>query len=181
MRFSEYGFDRSAFGFGGGGGIKSIQHGLLSMAGTSANVTITEVDTTKAIIIFSSYNSDVTSMTADKSVVRASITSSTNINFVAQTAASLNSQIAWTVVEFNNVKLLQKGTFTQAGGVGITKSISQVNVNKSLLFYSFTTESTDTNILQILSRAYIEDSTTLSFSFPTGSNVTCNWQLVEFN
>ena len=180
MRFSEYGFDRSAFGFGGGGGIKSIQHGLLSMAGTSANVTITEVDTTKAIIIISSFNNEGMPDAAARYVVRASITSSTNINFVVQTA-SVYTQIAWTVVEFNNVKLLQKGTFTQAGGVGITKSISQVNVNKSLLFYSFTTESTATNITQILSRAYIEDSTTLSFSFPTGSNVTCNWQLVEFN
>jgi len=181
MRFSEYGFDRSAFGFGGGGGVKSIQHGLLSMVGTSANVTITAVDTTKAIIIFSSYNSDVTSMTADKYVVRASITSSTNINFVVQTAASLNTQIAWTVVEFNNVKSLQKGSFTQQGGIDITKSISQVDINKSLLFYSFTTKSTFTNILQILSRAYIEDDTTLSFSFITSFDVTCNWQLIEFN
>ena len=160
----------------GGNNVKSVQRGNTKIGRVSTlNIAISEVDLTKAIVKISpmaySGNSNLT-------CVKAVLTSSTNLQLTIDTAAGSNvgeSQLSWEVIEFNNVKSLQKG-LKSVTGLNNPQAISEVDPTKSILFYSYSTKrSQETNV-----NGYLNSSTQLMFS-AWGSEIhSVAWQVIEF-
>ena len=84
---------------GGGGGVKSVQRGKVSIP-TSANfvtVTITAVDTTKTMCNFLGVScvADVNALT------RMSLTNSTTLTFTRSNSSGASGTISWEVMEYS--------------------------------------------------------------------------------
>ena len=93
----------SQFGFGGG--IKSIQRGLISMTATStATATISPVNTSKSILYFLGNSTAPNSDTLSNSINRMAyltLTDSTTITASgAPTSASSGMAVSWQLVEY---------------------------------------------------------------------------------
>jgi hypothetical protein len=106
------------------------------------------------------------------------LTTGSNINFsTGLTGAEIS--VAYQVVEFENIKSLQSGEFTYAG-VETTITVNSVDLNKSVLYFSFSTDSTSNLIILSALRGSINNATQLLFSHNAGLNFFINWYLVEF-
>jgi hypothetical protein len=92
--------------FSGGGGIKSIQRGTITVTATTATATISAVDTAKTMLNFCGCSSGRVSAgtTTDISVVgRIALTSSTQItaNNTVSTSVGNSTITSYEVIEFN--------------------------------------------------------------------------------
>lgn len=167
-----------------GSNIKSIQRGSFVYSNkTTFNVTISSVDMSKSIVIVST---DSRTGSAGKNSVVGNLTTSTNINFSTYYAdASFNNYVSWQVIEFNNVKSLQRGTqalITTDTTKNIT--ISAVNDLKSIVFASVRTDDNSNNYSSENSIcAEITTTTNILFTRynPFATNATIYWQVIEFN
>ena len=113
----------------GGSSIKSIQRGSVAISSTSViNVPITSVDLTKSIVLFTH---QVPTSTTDVSntFVTAELTTSTNIAFTRGGTGN-GGTIKWEVIEYNNVKSVQSGSYLSTLA-SETKTITSVNTSKS--------------------------------------------------
>jgi hypothetical protein len=150
--------------------IKSYQNGYTSIPAytpAGVSVTISAVDLTKAIVIVHC------PPTGNINSVTAVFTNSTTITFTPPfSSASSVPAIYWEVYEFNNVKSLQRGSYT---GVG-TITVSNYNVAKSMLFYSYTSSASAQNIMAVMVKY---NSTTIQVVELDSAGITC-WQLIEF-
>lgn len=177
-------YNGSAFilqGEGGEGTVKSVQRGKINVTTPVVTVTINPVDLTKTVpkISFSAGTNDDRTQ---RFYTSAEITNSTTLTLRSGTAlAHPNALVYWEIVEFNNVKSLQSGTidmyYTEA-----TQTINEVNMSKSVLFFSYTTPGMDAvEAYGPLLGGTIENSTTISFQQYLYSNSkTVKWYVVEF-
>ncbi len=155
--------------------IKSIQRGQFTTTGTSQTISISSVDTTKAIIRVSDGTSDNVMNNIDYAVVFAS---STQLTLTVNTW-TVGRTINWEVIEFYNVKSLQTGSYVLSTGSGVEQSItiSSVDVTKALLFISETT-----NNATAAGVAINRIKTATSIGVLTWSTTkTIKWQVIEFN
>lgn len=112
--------------------VKSTQRGSTTLSGaTSIDVTITAIDPTKSILIFTAGEAGGT--TLPNVMVEGILVNATTIRFRKGTATGYTT-IKWQVIEFNNVKSLQRGEITIAGSTA-TAAITAVDLNKSVLFH----------------------------------------------
>lgn len=160
-----------------GSNIKSIQRGTATMNSTTVNVAISAVDLTKAVVIvnFASLNANITDSEVS---IKATLTSSTNLQLSNIVATYGIIVVSWTVIEFNNVKSLQSGSYTSTS-TSDSITISSVNMAKSQLFYSSTSNNGNPS-QYILLNCYLSNATTITISHYAATRVI-SWYLVEFN
>jgi hypothetical protein len=156
--------------------VKSIQRGSIAITSTSQNIVISAVTTANSIVRI--YNqASTSSSTGDFS---GTLTSSTNLN-ITNSMWTVSQTIYWEVIEFNNVKSLQTGTYslsvTSTTGVMQTVTISSINSVKALLFSNETSSSSTADGQSI---GVILNSTTLGFNTVYATK-TIKWQVIEFN
>lgn len=162
--------------------IKSMQSGDASIATNvgGTNITIETVNLSKAIVLITESNSTSTG-NPQYVKVRAKFTSPTNINLVREgTSSSISCEISWKVIEFNNVKSLQYGDYSlTVANSERPVTISSVNTNKSMLFFSFSSSLTSNDTIAMMCKGKILDSTTINFKSGSAT-IVISWFLVEF-
>lgn len=168
-------------GVGGGSNIKSIQRGSATIGAglTYLDVTISNVDSTKTVVIL---NSDITSGALSQTLVRGVLTSNTNLRLSVGGTTSAINVVQWQIIEFQNIKSSQQGTSVASASTSdILTTISSVNMAKSILFFTCdsanTTASTFVNSLISLS---ISTPTTLAYHNPDSYTKNVSWYVVEF-
>lgn len=181
--FRKVGTDFLASSSGGGVTIKTLQRGttVIGVNQDIVNVTITSVDATKAIIRFGFYtNTNV----ASKAFVTGVFSNNTTLLFARNVSdASATVTIYWEVIEFGNVKSVQKGSTSSAvSSSGTNVTISEVNTSNSLIFYSFTAASNDTSGKTVEAARFVNSTTISLLGQPSGSGTNYfNYQVIEFN
>lgn len=125
--------------------VDSIQTGaqtISSSDGTTIDVTVTSVDTSKALVMYTHRSADNAGR-GRRHIFTAVLTTSTNLRFVRdQSSSATDVTLEWTIVEFTDADV-------QSGTQSITAtstSISITDVDESRAFVS-TTMSTDRNNL----------------------------------
>lgn len=173
-----------------GGNIKSIQRGEVAYSSladsVSKSITISAVDLSCAIIIVEQDYYPVSYEDAVNIVkFRGSISNATTIlleRYYGQNLSySSTGKIYWTVIEFENVKSLQKGSVQIKGAY--TSTITAVDMDKAIVFYSFSPQMVGTSIVyhEAMGRVILSNSTTVSFNAPPDSYLKINYQVLEFN
>lgn len=161
---------------GGGSNIKSIQYGDTSMSGSTLDIPISIVDLTKSIAIVS-YTSGTDAANTSSPMAQFPNAGILNIS----TAGISNSTISWRVIEFNNVKSLQKGSITLSATGNVPATITAVNRSKSIVVGSFKTNDTNTNAKHQMQRWHLPTDTTVEVYFGESiSNGTAYYFVVEF-
>lgn len=153
--------------------IKSIQRGIIDVTSVSTNIAISTVDLTKSIVRIV----NETQLVTKYGDTMGSLTAPTNLN-LSFNAYMAHNLIKWEVIEFNNVKSLQSGTYIlTVSGVEQIVPISTVNPLKSLLFFSETTDDTSANAIAL---GRIVSAASIGFkSMPVNKYI--KWQVIEFN
>lgn len=165
----------------GGVRIKSIQTGAITISGTNltATATVTEVDTTKAVLI-----SNGCRMASDNGSTSAHIVLTNKTTITATRASygsSSNTIVSYTLVEFEGVKSIQAGTIAMASpNAFATATVTEVNTDKSLLFNNgFTASNSDFTVMPTMT---LTDAVTITASKGfTNFTTTVAYMLVEFN
>lgn len=167
---------------GGGSNIKSIQRGsfVFGYAETNKKITISNVDLGKTIVRLHYHEIGVSNSNSQK--VRVQLLSGTQIEFNLEGTPTDNSTIYWEVIEFDNVKSLQRGSVI-VDSPQVDMAINPVDIQKSLMFFSNSTANTITQ-----SRVFDRN---VSYSFFTNSFIRwkqngsyikkTDWQVIEFN
>lgn len=174
----------------GGKNIKSIQRGILRLddIGGSETVTISAVDLTKAVVKISFSGMGYTfTDTTRYSLVQAKLTSSTTI-VISRGEDSGDMRVWWEVIEFNNVKSLQKGdanalVYNGVYGFDVQEvSISTVDPLKSIIFFSYKTTALggSSSIIDAFISCEVM-ANLLRFEVKIDASNEIHWQLVEFN
>ena len=168
---------------GGGSNIKSIQRGSVTpwnnTTQTIANITINVVDISKSILLIrpnyrGTYGFD--------DVTSGLLTTSTNLQLIRSSKLNaVASVIYWEVIEFNNVKSLQKGYVNTAGGLTArNETIPEVNVEKSTIFTSqINSLVNSTTHKQSICGADLTTPTNLAL-YSDRTDTTVYWQVIEF-
>lgn len=168
---------------GGGSNVKSIQRGTTILTAQSLDLTISSVDLNKSIVIMS--YSDLNNSSDGNSLIRAKLTSATNINFYLG-EYSTPKYIEWQVIEFNNVKSIQRGDFTTPSTTitaYVDKSsvtINSINTSKSLIFASFASELGYSSRYTMIGNFQISNATTITLAKGNSVQRFWHWQVIEF-
>lgn len=152
--------------------IKLLQRGRVGFNGiTSVDVATEEINLDKTVLYFEYTRG---SSSVGEQYIMGSIIDSKTIRFVNTTADTDSGYIEWQLIQFNNVKSVQRGT-TSAGPT--TATINEVETTKSLLFTSYRITAAYGSYANCAGR--LTNSTTINFYFPGGSPIF-HWQLIEF-
>ena len=164
-----------------GSNIKSMQSGTYTLTSTNGTVTISNVDLTKAFLIFS-YTPSSADTSAAKQITTGVLTNSTTITFTANSVPT-GTLITWQVIEFNNVKSNQRGSIGAPTSTTQNITISNVNPSKCLYFISLTSAQGGTSAGWVLFSAVLSSSTNFLITWGNnyGAVLSCNWQIIEFN
>lgn len=176
------GLDKYKVSGSGGSNIKSTQRGVASYTGrTILDITISSVDLTKSIVKVSQIHGFDT---AAKVMIKAELTSPTNLQLTTVTADGGASTITidWEVIEFNNVKSLQRGSVSSSTTSETVVTISAIDPNKSIIFFSYKhTNAVSTDVSQtFLSAGRIINSTSIGL-WNKKAGADFHWQVIEFN
>lgn len=173
--------DLSIHGLIGGGGknIKSLQRGSHTMTATSNNITINSVDISKSIVKISIKSNSATG-NERVSFVLARLANSTTLTLeIDLFSAGIMPVVEWEVIEFNNVKSLQRGTFTfSATSTNVT--ITSVDTTKSVIFFSHTCQIASGFPGRSIMSGKISNATTLNFAQVQADSKSVHWQVIEF-
>lgn len=168
----------------GGSNVKSIQRGTVSFASTdlTKNITINSIDITKSIVLITSVAYGAYSF---MELFKSSIVDATTINISRAVASNQEySKIVWQVIEFNNVKTLQKGDASFTSGQTKTVTISTIDTAKSMLVFSFSANNNGYSYPhKMIIAGEISSATQLIFTASEAINNSYNihWQVIEFN
>lgn len=173
--------------FGGSEGIQSLQTGVfgISKGSTNVNISINEVDPNKAVVfLLSSRIGSGAHNTPRDALLAIDLTSPTNIN-VSRAGNGESCQFVWCVIEFANIKSLQRGVVNAPFNASnlFLVNINTVNVSKSIVVFSYKSLSTANSIGEVMMVGRVLDSTTIRFEVPLDvlSTKEIHWQVVEFN
>lgn len=165
----------------GGVKIKSLQRFVKTMVSDDSDfVTISAVDVDNTVVTVSTFtNSDNTQNT----ILTAELVNSTTVQLVKGAASgTVESQV--TVTEFTKLKSKQTGTANSANGDATTDvTITAVDVDNFMLFWSVRTNNADEPMTQWFSTAQVLSTTLLRFEANTSgaaSDLTYKWQVIEF-
>lgn len=173
-------------GVGGGSSIKSVQHGFFSLPKTETvkNITVNAVDNHKSIVLISLYTEDGNVYNKAINFI-ADVDSPTNIRIERKSESNSSSTLymSWQLVEFDNIKSIQKGQFTYSQYVSSEEiiPIENINMGKSVVFFTHTTTSIVANTANNIERLVrIKSNNELGIYTPQLGDII-NWQVVEFN
>jgi hypothetical protein len=160
--------------------IKSTQRGtyVFSTTEVTKDIAITVIDTSKSIILVTSNNPNgtvntyVQSYSASGEILNA-ITIRLERGGIAE---STTTRVNWQVIEFNNVKSLQRGITSSP----TSQPITMVDVSKSMFIYSTSSENTGTLYYYLACDSWLVDSTHICTN-QKGNSCKVKWQLIEFN
>lgn len=165
--------------------IKSIQRFEDFIQGSTKDITIQAVDTSKAIVLISFSEGNTDAHAPAKLYCSVELINATTVrvrrvsNFVG--TASRQARFNIQVIEFNQVKSKQVGSFVHSSYLqNIT--IASIEPSKSILYFERTNTKPDdgsTLTLDYVS-GKIVNSTTLKFESQVQTNQTIYWQLIEF-
>ena len=163
----------------GGGVIKNIQRGIATKLSsvTFVDIPINAVDITKSIVIVTSRYVSGSSVQGNTLLAKAKLINSTTLR-ISTNATGAEISTAYQVIEFEKIKSLQTGDFIHAGG-DITLPITTVNIGKSMLYFSFSTENIANSLVLSLTRGSVESTTQIKFSNNVATNFSIQWYLVE--
>jgi hypothetical protein len=170
-------FIRSA----GGSSIKSIQSGEAIITTSNAiDIPIDEVDLNCSVVYITRSVSNGSSNYSD---VEATLTTPTNLELQVGNDNVIPT-VRWFVVEFNNVKSLQTGRtyHAQASGTEDPVAITEVDLTKSLLFFSYSSSSALNVTISVAGKFSASNRITFlregvgTISYPT----TIRWYVIEF-
>lgn len=176
----------------GGSNIKSIQRGFIQLDNGGASpytnsITISAVDLTKAIIkiTVNGNDPDNTYYTVERHCVKASLTNATTLALylTAATISPYCPSVSWEVIEFNNVKSLQKGTTAMAGTLGsVNQTIAAIDMAKTIIFFSHSMTGPAGNLLYQNVSCVLASTTQLTFRRLILASVSNSiyWFAVEF-
>lgn len=162
-----------------GGGLKKVQRGAF-IPGTlsTRNIAITSVDLSKSVVrLFPRYANGYAGYHTFTGV----LSSSSNIQMVRQFTTNNQNEVIWEVLEFENVKSLQRGTASPVGNE-LTVPITAVDTGKSVLFFTFRSndaQNLDSGILNVIGK--VLDSNNIHFYRGSiNGTTTINYELIEF-
>lgn len=165
----------------GGGNIKSIQRGTTTgiVAGQATqDIPISKVDPNKSIVLIE--NTAGTAFATKLTLGQ--LTSETNLRLTRDGTTGLGATIFWQVVEFENIKSLQKGVTNIATTGAIT--ISSVNTLKTITFNSGLKSSAASTSDLAAIRMNLSSATNINVVVAGGEGgytADVGWQVVEFN
>ena len=146
------------------------------------NIPIETVDINKAVVIVRPYYASAGGATPYVSVTRALGYLLNNNTLRLERYSTGNyrqTKVFWEVVTFKDIKSLQKGQV-----VSTTRdtdiSISSVDLNKSLIFFSLKTQSSRDGAIYNIAGVSLTNSTTLTVSHLFGAETVIQWYVVEF-
>lgn len=169
----------SGFDLFGGGWVKSIQRGegvFPVNSGIEQNITINQIDPQKTIVRVHFWSGYVYPYST---VVMGHITSPTNLHVSRYSQSLAATSFLWEVIEFDD------SVHVQTGEVLNITSNTQVNINpvnpeRSLIFFSWKTSLTESNVQGgLVARAirFIDNSTIEILAL---GDRTVRWYVVEF-
>lgn len=182
------GLEKFSIDGAGGSNIKSIQRGVLRLDGASGSetVTITAVDLTKAVVKISYNGMSYTFTDSTQAVLpSAEITSSTTV-VISRGIDSGDMWIPWEVIEFNNVKSLQKGTavalaYDSFYGFDVQSvGIATVDPLKSIVFFNYKSLLAGGSDMIYAGVACEVEASLVRFTTKVDYDYSVHWQLVEF-
>lgn len=176
----------SGFDLFGGGVIKSVQRGELILGLAGNEIAIDSVDLTKSIVRCTiKPNTGLPAFWHVKAELINDHTLGLS-TFMIIPSTNYQPQVMWEVIEFENVKSLQKGDIIhEATSSGtFTEEISPVDINKALLFVSYAYDrggvGDQSGEYSILSSQIISESR-IRFRYLTQyQTFDINWQVIEF-
>lgn len=164
--------------------ISKIQRGNATIGADPnyINIPIETVDINKAIVIVRPYYATAGGATLYVSVTRALGYLLNNNTLRLERYSTGNyrqTKVFWEVVTFKDIKSLQKGQVVSTTG-DTDISISSVDLNKSLIFFSLKTQSSRNDATSNVAGASLTNSTTLTVSHLFGAETVIQWYVVEF-
>jgi hypothetical protein len=164
-----------------------VQRGTTSFSGSvPKNVTLSQsVSLSKAVPIISYTNTGAA--LAGDDLVRAKITTTTNLEITADAAPSSTNEIAWQVIEFTDATVSTGDVAISTGQNSNTGSVTIRDLDKAWLLYSYylTTDATGSDMGQNLVRGRITSNSVVTFDRDhrnaTASAQSVTWYVVEFS
>jgi hypothetical protein len=164
--------------------IKSIQSGTFTLDGADTTDTqaITTVDTSKAILLVNMRPNSNNSKIIEY-FVRASL-SANSILFVRDRDC-ISVYIDWQVIEFNNVKSVQRGTVSDAT-IPIQVTISTIDVDKSIAIlngFSCSFAAGDGEYFEEMGCGITINNSTqieITLGMPVDRDRVFSWEVIEF-
>lgn len=166
----------------GSSNIKSIQQFAITMnAGIgSVDTAISTVNSANTIALLG--NQTNPSSNLQLTTISATVTTNTNLNLSRVASGSPTLIVYVTVVEFQNIKSIQKGAVTKnSSSASVTASITPVVLNKSILFYDYTYGTSVTTSSQTGASGRASATNTLTFEGNTTTVIFFYYAIIEFN
>lgn len=168
--------------FGGGGVIKSIQRdsGLIPTSSSLVNIPINQVDMGSSILRLS-FEGDSSNYLRG-GTANIVFRNDSEIQIKKTNTSGDPLEYRWEVIEFNNVKGIQRGETYTSGNDYIDININQVDLNKALLFASVRFDDNSINKWHlVLHEEFFKDNTSLRFEWSENVySAYIAWQVVEF-
>ncbi|MGD0101042.1 MAG: DUF2341 domain-containing protein, partial [Acidobacteriota bacterium] len=157
----------------------SVQRGSQSITTATTNITLTAVTLANSFPIVA-FREGGTSFNGND-FPEVSITTTTNLQAVLQTAPSTGTVLEWQVVQYTNSSV-QYGTVSFATtDSSKTATVTSVDTTKSWLICSYNSAAGVTGISQKLVEGVLTNSTTLTFTrLANGQAITLRYYLVTF-
>lgn len=162
--------------------VRSVQTGTLTVAPapTSHNQTITSVDLTKSILLYTEKNNNPG---ANYGSIGGRLTSDTNIRFDRYQYGGTNNIVEWTVIEFEDGVSVQRGEILSAASTEDV-TITQVDLQKSFPLISYVTNDFVATEFDgndhIRAKFTSETNLQITYTDTSGPGKTY-WQVVQFD
>lgn len=172
----------------GGASVRSIQRGkaLITSTTTTLNITITEVDLNRAIVVLHQSLPNSAATDSRDYMIVADINTTTNLRLRRFASPTLNVEVYWEVIEYNNVKSLQKALILLDAGITTPNeqdvTITAVNVSKSIFNYSHAWNTyNDASLRGTKLGAGLKNSTQINFVKYVTQQMQVSYSVLEFN
>lgn len=155
----------------------TVQTGTVLITDTEEDQTISDIDQTKAFVVFS-FNSNQTQ--ANSSFPRLHFTSDTNLRININTTGG-STNVRWYVVEWDGATV-QSGETTQGLTEGFQDvAISTINLKKAFSTFSYTTTNTNQCGFSLARCFFLDEDTLRMFRWfaGTSTSTTFNWFVIS--
>jgi len=157
----------------------AMVYGNITGGLSTIDVTISPVDLSRAVLVFSTR--DIGGDLSDQAMVRGDIIDSTTVRFTRGNNSGGNIFIEGQVIEFSNVRRLQRsGVLVTTSGGMTAATIIPVNVNKSIVFASWSASISSSAISSTQVSYRFGGSDSIIFSYSSVFTGAISFQVVEF-
>lgn len=160
--------------------IKSIQRGTVTLNANAIAVSLAPIVMSNAIVVIHQRHVN-NGNPANRNIVAAQIVTNTQLSlYVSAYDANYAPTVTWEVIEFNNVKSVQRGNVSVPDATTTNVSIAEVNLAKSFVYCTLISEATAQDYSNYaLATCALTSATNLQFYSQAGIN-KAYWQVIEF-